>query len=305
MEIGVVTSPDPEWKPRLTQFLEHKGPDWLPQIEGALMGPLDHLQTRFYVGLIDRRIACHTMISGDRGIGILSHVFTRPEDRRKGAIDRIFDVLIADCTAAFHCLTLGTEYNSPAYHIYQKHGFRSVSLGLGEMWWGEMGDVYAPEATEVRPVRWDDWGFFNLLALQPVSAGEDLPRGPLLGLKAQGSVEGTFLGLQARRLADDRLQAWAFVSHSGATVGWALLGPDTRWFGDAWQLDLHVHPQFEAHLPKFLEAISWPDAPVVSFLTNPNGPKAMALHHRGFRDSGRLPAWIEYHGRHDVLAMTL
>src|SRR5690348_4939393 len=83
--VGVVRGPDAEWAGRVVPFLGHKNPDYRAHITRALEGPLDGLQTRFYVGCLDGEIISQVMIVGDRGAGILGHVFTRPEQRRKGA----------------------------------------------------------------------------------------------------------------------------------------------------------------------------------------------------------------------------
>src|SRR5437867_677157 len=85
MEVGVILGPDAEWGPRLVPFLGHKSADYAAHIRKSLETPLDDLETRFYVGSIDGRPISQVMIVGARGAGILGHVFTRPEERRKGA----------------------------------------------------------------------------------------------------------------------------------------------------------------------------------------------------------------------------
>src|SRR5688500_1900224 len=85
MEIGVVQGPDPEWLPRVVPFLGHKGPDTRVHIRRSLEEPLDALQTRYYVGCVDGEVISQIMVVGDRGAGILGHVYTDPDHRRKGA----------------------------------------------------------------------------------------------------------------------------------------------------------------------------------------------------------------------------
>jgi GNAT superfamily N-acetyltransferase len=306
LETGVVLGPDVEWLPRIAPFLRHKGPDYGTHIRRALEGPLDSLQTRFYLGTRSGEILAQMMVVGDRGAGILGHVYTRPEDRRKGAASLLMRYQMEDCRrSGYRVLCLGTGFETPPYWIYHSFGFRSVGPGNGCMKW-----LAAPEAelellraapVRIRDARWDDWGYFDLLALQAVSAGEELPRSLTLGVKTQGSAEGPFVGLQLRREREPRLQAKALVSESGATVGWALLGPDPRWFQDAWLLDLYAHPLFTRHLPELLEALDLPDAPVAAYLTSPNGPRAAALGGKGFKLTASLPGWLIVEGaRRDV-----
>src|SRR5579884_1431905 len=118
METGVVRAPDADWRPRLVQFLAHKGDEWRPQIDEALAGPLDDLATSFYVGHAAGELICQTMVAGARGVGILGHVFTRPRDRRKGAIRALLAAALEDCGGTYRFLTLGTGYDGPPYHIY-------------------------------------------------------------------------------------------------------------------------------------------------------------------------------------------
>src|SRR5437588_10036164 len=116
LEIGVVEAPDGEWAPRIEPLLAHKGPGWNDHIHRALAGPLDALETRFYVGSIDRELVTQVMIVGHAGAGILGHVFTKPEHRRKGAYRRLMDVQMEDVRrCGYRVLTLGTGFDSPPY----------------------------------------------------------------------------------------------------------------------------------------------------------------------------------------------
>ncbi|MGH2367633.1 MAG: hypothetical protein ACRDI2_05490, partial [Chloroflexota bacterium] len=89
MDLGVVQCPDPSWSPQVKRLLGHKGRDSLEHIEGALAGPLDALETRFYVGTIGGVAVTNVMIVGARGAGILGHVYTVPEHRQKGAYSHL------------------------------------------------------------------------------------------------------------------------------------------------------------------------------------------------------------------------
>lgn len=298
LEIGVVLGPDAEWQRRLVPFLGHKGPDYSAHIRRSLEAPLDALQTRFYVGRIGEELAAQIMIVGDRGAGILGHVFTRPEHRRKGACGQVMRHQMEDCRRqGFRALCLGTGYDSPPYWIYHSFGFRGLAEGTGRMKWtaepGAEAELFRPAASSIRDVRWDDWGYFDLLAYEPVLPNEELPRCTALGLKGQDSVEGPFAAFQFRREREPRIQARALVSEHGATVGWAFLSPDLRWFRDAWLLDLHTHPNFASRLPELLASVELPhDAPVAAYTTTPQGPKAAALLGAGLRATALLPAWL-------------
>ena len=301
MEVGVVLAPDPEWLPRIAPFLGHKTPDYGEHIRRSLEGPLDELETRFYVGCAGGRIVSQIMIVGGRRVGILGHVYTRPEDRRMGACSRIMRHQMEDCRReGFRALCLGTGFETPPYWIYHSFGFRSIASGSGRMKWlagpDAEEDLFRPSPATVRDVRWDDWAFFDLLAFQPVSPGEELPRCLTLGARAQESVEGTFVSFQVRREREAQIQAKALVSSAGATAGWALLSPDTRWFRDVWLLDVYAHPAFLGCLPDLLRSLEMPAAPVVAYGTTPEGARAAALAGAGFRRVADLPGWLAHEG---------
>jgi len=304
LEVGVVRAPDADWLPRLAPFLGHKSPDYRAHILGALEGPLDALQTRFYVGQVDGRLVAQIMVVGDRGTGIVGHVYTLPEERRKGAAAHVMRRQMEDCRReGFHILTLGTGYDTHPYWIYHSFGFRGIAPDSGKMKWLAEPDAEAeclrPAPATVRDLRWDDWGYLDLLAFQPVAPGEELPRSLSLGLKGQGGLEGPFVSFQARR--GPEVQAKALESETGATVGWAILAPDAHWFGDVWLLDLHTHPHFQHHITDLLAALALPQAPVAAYTSTPSGPKAAALHAAGFHAMETLPGWLQSpEGRHDV-----
>ncbi len=268
MQVGVVRGPDPDWKPALTAFLGHKGPVWRQHIAGALDGPLDSLETRFYVGQVDGKPIAQIMIVGSRGVGILGHVFTLPEQRQKGAARGLMHILMEDCRRqGFHILTLGTGFQSPAYWIYHGFGFRGVHSESGNMLWQAEPEaaarLFQRAPVSVRAVRWDDWGFFNYLAMLPVEVGEGAPRSALLGLQGQGSLEGPFIAFQIRREQEPLLQAQTLVSETGASVGWGLLGP-SEGEGGAWRLDVHTHPHFTDYRSELMASLALPKAPVIS-----------------------------------------
>src|SRR5262249_19212993 len=132
LSIGVVECPDEEWAPRVLPFLVHKRPETREHIRRALAAPLDDLRTYFYVGCLGERLITEVMVVGARGAGILGHVFTLKEERRKGAYSALMDLQMRDMgRLGFTVLTLSTGFESPPYRIYHAHGFRSIAPGRG------------------------------------------------------------------------------------------------------------------------------------------------------------------------------
>ena len=304
MEIGVVRAPAPEWRSRLETFLSHKKPAfWLAQVAEALDGPLDDLESRFYVGQIDSRLVAQIMVTGSRGAGLLSHVYTLPTDRRKGAAHFLMQALVADGKkSGFRAIGLETTYDSPAYWIYHGIGFRSISDGNGCMIWAAdsnaVEELFQPGPATIRDLRWEDWAFFNLLAAEPVALADDLPRSMLLGLEGQGDLEAAFIEFQFRRRQDPLIQARSLVSKAGATVGWALLGPSP--LPGAWWLDLHAHSSFKDHLPALVDSLVLPGTLVLCCAAGPASPRTLALRPAGFKPMSELPPTLDpavYAGR--------
>ncbi|MBI3909400.1 MAG: hypothetical protein HY320_00520 [Armatimonadetes bacterium] len=300
LECGVVLGPDAEWRDRILALLNHKGPEWAKQIRRSLEGPLDHLETRFYIGCTGGRIITHLMIAGARGAGILGHVYTIPEERRKGACTALMARQMAHTLqVGYRVLVLGTGFESPPYWIYHSFGFRSIAPGRGEMKWLAEPDaeahLFRSAPVRVRDLRWDDWPWVDLLGRQPPTPDEELPRSPLLGLKEYGSLEGLFCFFQMRRGDSPEIQARALTTESGSTVGWAILGPDARWYHDVLLLDLYIHPHFTAHAGALLDCLEWPtEKPVVAYTTGRAGWKSAALAGVGFQPATQLEGWLRF-----------
>src|SRR5947209_8971345 len=136
MEIGVITAPDAEWTERIVPFLGHKGEPYASHIRRSNEGPMDELDTRYYVGHREGRVITEVMIVGARGAGILGHVYTLPEERRKGAYQAVMAAQMADMPGrGYRVLSLGTGFDSAPYRIYQSFSFEGIGPGRGEMLW--------------------------------------------------------------------------------------------------------------------------------------------------------------------------
>jgi GNAT superfamily N-acetyltransferase len=334
LDLGCVRCPDPSWGAQVIPLLGHKSRETRDHFEAAFAGPLDELDTRFYVGTIGGLAVTNVMIVGAHrssratgrsgvgdaqpapaapsapaaspggaaettAVGILGHVYTRPEHRQKGAYGSLMPVAMEHLRRdGYRALTLGTGFETHPYWIYHGHGFRSIDGVSGKMkWLAEAGFEqrwFRPGSAHVREMRWDDWAPLNLLAFQPAAADESLPRSLLFALKGQGTLEGPFQTVQRRRRRGEPLAAVVLESGHGATVGWAVLQPDPLAFGDGRQLDLYVHPHFTRHAPDLLAALPWPaDTRVAAYTTSDADYRADALRGAGFTQVAALPSWLK------------
>src|SRR5690242_6632483 len=122
LTVMCISPPEPEWDSRIRPFLAHKPPHYREHVNLALSGRCDDLETRFYVGVLDGELVGNIMTVESRGVGILGHVHTREDQRRKGICDAIMTCQMEDFRERRgHVLLLGTGYQSAAYPIYESH----------------------------------------------------------------------------------------------------------------------------------------------------------------------------------------
>jgi len=89
----------------------------------------------------------------------------------------------------------------------------------------------------------------------------------------------------------DKPQSRVLRSATGAVVGWCLLAPDPRWFGDVWLLDIGLLPAFAGQAAPLLANLEWPTAPVYA-LTTPNSARDGWLQGAGLHAQAALPSWL-------------
>ncbi len=305
MEVGVVTAPDEPHAEEVKQFLGHKGGNWEWHIERCVIESLDALETRFYVGKVDGSIITNIMTVEHQGIGILGHVFTMPDQRRKGACKGVMAYQMEDFRQRKgYALYLGTGYNSHPYYIYHSFGFESVFPESGFMKYYVDTDFeeryFAPAPTQTKPVEWHDWP--KVTALSGIVGGEPL-RSLIWNVYGPTNMEGGFLNfkhdLETENLYED---AKLLITSDGAIVSWATVSRDTRWRPATAVLDLFFHPNFTDEVPTLLTSVASPDTKVQCYVDSSAEQKAAILETAGFTCEGRLKNQFTYSGQaYDVL----
>ncbi|MBM4033308.1 MAG: GNAT family N-acetyltransferase [Planctomycetes bacterium] len=284
LRIAALTAPAGRYAGPIRQFLSHKGQPWMMHVDLANEGRTDALRTTYYVGMIGGEIVGNVMIVDDGRVGILGHVFTRPDQRRKGICQHLMAAAMKGFQAAGgDILTLGTGYNSPAYWIYHGFGFRGVQPDSGYMVFQTRQDAvaryFAPARVRVADASWEHWPGLSLLFMQP--AGDRIRS---LACKVIGSVgfEEGFLLSQSQR---ERLagQMKVLLARSGAVAGAAILQRDPRWPAPVHLLDLFVHPNFNGEEGRLVRALRLPErAKVQAYLDLPSASRAAALSGAGY-----------------------
>lgn len=305
MEVGVITAPDAPHAEEVKQFLGHKPGNYKWHIERCVTETLDVLETRFYVGKLNGDVITNIMTVEYEGIGILGHVFTLPEQRRKGACKGVMGYQMEDFRQrAGRALYLGTGYNSHPYYIYHSFGFESVFAESGFMKYYMNSDFeeryFAPTSAEPKSVEWHDWP--KVTALSGI-VGWDTLRSLKWGVYGPTNMEGGFLSFKhALETEDVYNAAKLLISSGGAIVGWATVSRDTRWQPTTGVLDLFFHPNFADDVPTLLSAVTFPQSKVQCYVDSHAEKKAAVLEEAGFTCEGRFKDQFAYGGQdYDVL----
>jgi hypothetical protein len=297
MEIGVINAPDRDFDDKIMEALHHKGDPWLLHVEQALKGSITDLETRFYIGQLDDQVIANIMTVEYNRTGILGHVYTRPEHRRKHACKLIMEQQMADFTKrGGGVLLLGTGYDSPAYWIYHSFGFRSISENSGFMRFSTESDFetshFAHGEVKAVDVQWKHWPLMNVLT--SVRCIEVL-RSLAFNIYGIASFEGGFLVLKKSLGEDQHRKAKLLESSSGAVVGCVMLDRDRRWRDKVYILDIFLHPNFIAHYETLMNALELPEGKIQCYVDAKSpGEKIAALQQANFKREAILKNQFEW-----------
>jgi hypothetical protein len=299
VEIGVITPPMSEFAERLKKLLGHKGWEWVWQVGLSVEGKTDDLENRFYVarrGPDPSGFISNVCTFEQKGVGILGHVWTPPEERRKGLCNAIFEKLMADFRARKgKLMLLGTGFDTPPYHIYQKFGFTGFYEGSGLMRFSEDPNFerkfFAKASTRIVEPTWSQWPLVNALFAEC----EEYVKSFAWGKFYKDHAEDCYIYLRHALVNDPRVSAKLLQSEkTGAIVGCAWVVTQ-KLFPKAMLLDLTCHPKHTDGYAKLLAAMSWPDIRVFAIVESKMHKKAAALKAAGFERAGTLRGTLPKH----------
>jgi hypothetical protein len=261
---GVVVGPDLEWAERIEDLLAHKGEPWNWQNSAVLREEVG-VEARFHILHRDGAPFANILTTELAGVGLFGHVWTNPEDRQQSAASQLTDIQMADfARRGGKALFLGTGYDSTAYRIYQRHGFRGIEPASGLMaFYAETEDAFCREyfaagSVEVQEVDWRHWPASAALFLG------DFPgrvRCAPLKMLGRGLTEGPLLPLirsERERRRDgggDQPAGLALVNtDTAALVGLAARGAHPLWRGVT-LADVYCHPDHWARAGELLAGV--------------------------------------------------
>ena len=298
MRCLLVREPEESWAGDVQRLLVHKRDHVHWHIARAVAGPLDDLETRFYLGVVAGEAVGNIMTVERGGIGILGHVFTRPDQRRKGIASHIMAAQMADFRErGGRVLTLGTGFDSPPYWIYHEHGFRSIVPDSGAMWYRRQPErheeLWQAAITGPAPVRWGHWPLVNLLCIQPRG---DALRHAARRLWGPRNFEGDFTKyLRDLEAEDSTVTGQVLENAAGLAVGWASIEDDPLWGARAGLLDLFAHPSAWNAADALLNALPLPSKPIFAYADH-DSPKNDLLRAHGFTHVASWPEWLPASG---------
>ena len=282
MEVGVVLAPDAEYAEEVKRFLGHKPEAYRWHIDCCFYETLDLLETRFYVGKIDGHIISNIMVTEYDGIGILGHVFTLPNQRRKGACKAVMRYQMDDFRhRGGKALYLGTGYDSHPYHIYKSFGFDSVYDESGFMCYFAVEDFDANYFADVdvyvkNNIEWHDWA--KITALTGIANGDQI-RNIALDIYGPSNFEGGFLSFKQELETKTNYHAARLLqSSSGAIVAMATLKQDE----DSMLLDVFAHPLFWTQSEMLVDSLEMPASKVRCYVETRSEGKIELLSKFGF-----------------------
>ncbi|MBM3494993.1 MAG: GNAT family N-acetyltransferase [Armatimonadetes bacterium] len=298
----MVEAPDQEYRGPILELLAHKGGDWERHMEAALGGATDALDTRWSLAIMDGRPVANAMVVERHGVGILGHVFTRPECRRLGVARSVLSSLLDDFgRRGGRSLLLGTGFESVAYHLYASLGFESIRRGF--MGWYSAtrarfeADWFGAGSAEVREARWEHWPLTAALAsfagvARPASSTPDL-RSVAWGVQDIGNLESPYCHFMASGVPSGSRGAVA-QTEQGSVVACATCTPfrvgdgSEPWAG-VWLVDAFAHPLHIYKLGDTLGSLPIPAGQAVAFVPAEDEMRRAVFAQAGFAREGRLP----------------
>lgn len=303
--INVVRTPDCSYGENIRAFLPHLDEIWQWHLGLALRGQLDELETRFYLGILNGRIIGNVSTWEHRSLGILGHVYTAEDQRRKG----VFNSLVKACLQDFRdrggkITVLGTPVDAPWNHVYRECGFADIAEGSEVMRCDLDPDFQKTflQSKKIysREVKWSDWP--SLSILYTVQEGW-LLRSMRYSVFGPLDYEDHFLH-DMKRTNGNECQVRVLVTEEEHVVGHSTLSFLRREEGPVWLLDFFVHSVHVSGAACLLDSLHWPTERVRCYVEEDNREKMSVLSGMGFHRELLSLKQITHEGKKiDILAM--
>lgn len=299
--LEIITAPTPQEYQKILQLLNHKPGPYLNHFNdfhgSGSDGVIEGLEWRFHLARTGADYVANICTWERDGLGILGHVYTRPEWRGLGLAGAMLHFQDEDFRArGGRIMELNTGYQSMPYRLYQKHGYVDVAGAPGSMVKTSQPDVwpdlYREAATHLTPFQWRHWPSANLLFLTEHPA---YVRSAGIGAYGITHLEGAIVHCREHLWSKEPEPSWKAMvleTAKGAVTAWASLQWDLNWSHEPRRLvfDLFFHPTCQAAMESALKNLAIPKG-TISYST-PADPKNPLLEQSGFRSLGKISGFF-------------
>lgn len=152
--IKEIVSPSPRYAKIIPKLLAHFGHPWVENIERRVRGDfVEWSRDYFFLGEINNELIAnvwYTVPQDARGIGLLGHVFTKPEHRKKGIATHLTEIALERFSQEKGKVMYLFFENTAAHKIYKKLGFREYN-----------GKIMRYLSANIFPSNFDESYFFH------------------------------------------------------------------------------------------------------------------------------------------------
>jgi GNAT superfamily N-acetyltransferase len=296
-DIFRVSAPDEEWTSQIAHLLGHKPASFRWANELMLRESLG-IEVYFYVVAINGSCFANIKTMDFQGVGILGDVFTRPENRGRGAASHLMQAVMDDFKTRGSALYLGTGYDTAPYHMYAKYGFKGIEPNSGTMHYFASADFeekyFAPAPATIRAL---DWRHYPVSPALFTASIPGVVRNLPLGLIGRRNSEGALVEF-LKKMREDVSSCGGFglQKENGALVGLAAWDCDPAW-PDVARVDVFCHPDFWHCAIQLLDATldSIPNSKraLMAYGDTQCPQKSIVFEQAGFVHNATLKQWVQ------------
>jgi len=127
LPVDIILRVAPACDERLLTLLRHKGSPWVEDIQRRLAGEMPGSRDYFFMACRgDDAHDWYTVAATDPRLGLVGHVYTRSEHRRRGLAARLMQSVMDQFRAAGGQVTQLFTDRPEAVALYERFGFRQV-----------------------------------------------------------------------------------------------------------------------------------------------------------------------------------
>lgn len=295
----------------LVSLLWHKGSPWVEDIRRRVEGEMGGADDHFFVALCEGQMVAtswYTVSESDPKLGLIGHIYTQPEYRRRGISLRLVQAAMADFLergGQVMQLFTSTPYTVPLYERLDYENLHASRVYHETDWYmrypAGCGDLVAswfgPSPCRIRPLAGGDLPQYSLLYnLEHVSVLKDWAQCIGMGLEAEFAMINSL-----QRMSKGESVCLA-LENDQTVVGIAsLMRAPFPHHSHVAAVDFYVHPEFASKTAKLLDAcLAWREelGAEIVYAMRVDESKRGVLERLGFRTKAVLPRHYKVRDRY-------